>query len=166
MEKTILIDQKKIGWIIIFLSIILFILTFYMADTIMKLKIELHKTCPLPPEECPYKSSVPIEAVAAFILAISMGLFGLFLTFIATGTEKITTQEKRKLKDLLKNLTEEERKIYDFVSSSDGLVFQSDLIERTNFSKVKVSRILDRLEAKKLIERRRRGMANIIVLKE
>jgi uncharacterized membrane protein len=165
MENTIVIDQKKIGLIIIGLSILLFIITYVMTDTVMRLKIELHKTCPLPPEECPYKSSVPIESVAAFILSIGMGIFGAFLAFTVARIEKISVQEKRKLKGMLKNLTDEEKKIYDIISSSDGFVFQNDLIEKTNFSKVKVSRILDKLEAKNLIERRRRGMANIVVLK-
>lgn len=136
-----------------------------MTDTVMRLKVELHKSCPLPPEECPYKSSVPIESVAAFILSIGMGIFGAFLAFTAAQTEKVNFQEKRKLKDVLKNLTDEEKKIYDVISSSDGFIFQSDLIEKTNFTKVKISRILDKLEAKNLIERRRRGMANIVVLK-
>ena len=166
MERPIVIDQKKIGLIIIGLSIISFILTFYLTNIIMNLKIELHKNCPLPPEECPYKSSVPMESVAAFIFTISMGIFGSFLTLTTAKTEKITIQQKRKLKDLLKNFTEEEKRVYNTVSSSDGFIFQTDLIEKTNFSKVKVSRILDKLEAKNLIERRRRGMANIVVLKQ
>ena len=166
MEKSIVIDQKKIGMVIIVLSVILFVLTFYMTNVIMNLKIELHKTCPLPPEACPYKSSVPMESVAAFILAISMGIFGSFLAFTVVRTQKIDIQEKRKLKDSLKGLAEEEKKVYNTISSSDGFIFQSDLIERTNFSKVKVSRILDKLEAKNLIERGRRGMANIVVSKQ
>lgn len=165
MEKAIIIDQKKLGLIIVAIAVILFILTFYQTESIMRLKVELHKTCPLPPEECPYKSSVPVESVAAYILAIGVGIFGSFLTFTTTRTEKITIWEKRKLKESLKSLTEEEKKVYDVISSSDGFIFQSDLIEKTNFSKVKVSRVLDKLEAKNLVERRRRGMANIIVLR-
>jgi hypothetical protein len=165
MERAIIIDQKKLGLAIVAIAVILFILTFYQTESIMRLKVELHKTCPLPPEECPYKSSVPIESVAAFILDVGMGIFGLFLTLTAERTEKITIHEKRKLKESLKKLAEEEKKVYGLISSSDGFIFQSDLIEKTNFSKVKISRILDKLEAKNLIERRRRGMANIVVLK-
>ena len=45
-------------------------------------------------------------------------------------------------------------------------MFQADLIEKLNLGKVKVSRILDRLENKNLIERKRRGMNNLIVLKD
>ena len=39
------------------------------------------------------------------------------------------------------------------------------LMGKTDFSKVKVTRLLDKLEAKNLIERRRRGMTNAVVLK-
>ena len=44
-------------------------------------------------------------------------------------------------------------------------IFQSDLVEKTEFDKVKVSRILDKLEGRQLIERKRRGMTNVVVLK-
>ena len=44
-------------------------------------------------------------------------------------------------------------------------MFQSSLVNETKLSKVKVTRILDRLEGKSLIERKRRGMSNVIILK-
>ena len=47
---------------------------------------------------------------------------------------------------------------------SNGTIFQSDLVEKSDFSKVKVSRILDKLEGRQLIERKRRGMTNVVVL--
>ena len=39
-------------------------------------------------------------------------------------------------------------------------------MERLNTGKVKITRLLDKLEAKDLIERKRRGMNNIVVLKQ
>jgi uncharacterized membrane protein len=44
-------------------------------------------------------------------------------------------------------------------------MYQSDLIKETEFSKVKITRILDKMESKDVIDRKRRGMTNIIVLK-
>ena len=44
-------------------------------------------------------------------------------------------------------------------------MFQSDLVEKSEFPKAKVSRILDKMEARGLLERKRRGMANAVVLK-
>ena len=35
----------------------------------------------------------------------------------------------------------------------------------TGFGKVKITRVIDRLEGKNLIERRRRGMTNVVVFK-
>jgi len=40
------------------------------------------------------------------------------------------------------------------------------LIEKTGFGKAKMTRIIDRLEGRCFVERKRRGMTNIVVLKE
>ncbi|MEK6845043.1 MAG: MarR family transcriptional regulator [Nanoarchaeota archaeon] len=45
-------------------------------------------------------------------------------------------------------------------------IFQAELIEKTKFGKAKITRILDRLEGKGFVERKRRGMTNIVVLRE
>ena len=60
---------------------------------------------------------------------------------------------------------EDEKKIYELVSAKEGSAYQSDLIKELNISKVRMSRILDRLEGKGIIERKRRGMTNVVVLK-
>jgi len=159
------LDLKKVGVIIIAISIALFFIIFYMTQTIINLRLELHKSCPLPPEECPYKSSVPTESVVAFVFVIAIGIFGLFLTITAKQTEKITHQQKIKLSETIKTLQDDEKNILKLINESEGFILQGDLIEKTGYSKVKVSRILDRLEAKNLVERRRRGMSNIILLK-
>jgi uncharacterized membrane protein len=38
-------------------------------------------------------------------------------------------------------------------------------VDKSGYSKSKVSLVLDRLEARRILERRRRGMSNVIVLK-
>ncbi len=48
---------------------------------------------------------------------------------------------------------------------SDGIITQSELVEKTGLSKASVSRALDLLESKGLVERRRRGMGNVVLLK-
>jgi uncharacterized membrane protein len=62
-------------------------------------------------------------------------------------------------------LAADERKIFERVIDAGGDVLQSELVAATAFNKVKVTRILDRLEAMGLVERCRRGMANAVVLK-
>jgi len=44
-------------------------------------------------------------------------------------------------------------------------MFQSDLMEKLEIGKVKTTRLLDKLESKQLIERKRRGRNNIVVLR-
>jgi uncharacterized membrane protein len=43
-------------------------------------------------------------------------------------------------------------------------MYQSDLVKETKLTKVKITRILDKMEAKKIIKRQRRGMTNIVFL--
>ena len=45
-------------------------------------------------------------------------------------------------------------------------IFQGDIIEKAGFSKAKVTRIIDRLEGKGFVERKRRGLTNVVVFKE
>ncbi len=67
---------------------------------------------------------------------------------------------------LIEGLTvEDERRIVQIVADEGGTVFQSELVEMSGFSKSKVSLVLDRLEARGILERRRHGMSNAVVLK-
>jgi len=65
----------------------------------------------------------------------------------------------------LSKLDDEEKRIYEAIRLKEGSMYQSDLITETGFTKVRVTRLLDRLEQKGLVERRRRGMTNLVVLK-
>lgn len=64
----------------------------------------------------------------------------------------------------LRLLDEDERRIYELVRARGGDVPQGDLVALSGYSKAKVSRVLDRLEAKALVVRLRRGMSNRVVL--
>ena len=55
--------------------------------------------------------------------------------------------------------------VLEQIIAAEGSVLQSELVSTTGLTKVKVTRILDKLEGKGLIERRRRGMTNIVILK-
>jgi uncharacterized membrane protein len=60
---------------------------------------------------------------------------------------------------------EDERTLVQIVADEGGTIFQSQLVEMSGFSKSKVSLVLDRLEARGILERRRHGMSNAVVLK-
>ncbi len=100
------------------------------------------------------------------------GLFGIVFLVLGIGVYLIFSLEKSNIlpaKPIEKiqpdNLEEEEKRIFDSINQGSGSKYQSDLIRETGMSKVKITRILDKMESKGVIERKRRGMTNIVVLK-
>ncbi len=162
----ITVDLKKVGAILVVFSLVLFIVLYFITDLIIKLRLELHETCPLPPESCPYKGSVPTEVLSGFVIDAAMLVLGVSLLITSYRSERVNVKDKTKINASIKSLQADEKKVYDLILDADGFMFQNDLMSKTGFSKVKISRILDKLEMKGIVERRRRGMANIVVLKE
>ena len=95
-------------------------------------------------------------------------LVGLVLVFTKPKEKiiikKIKEKQEQKSYDLT-DLRKEEKQIFNTIKENKT-IFQADLIEKSGFGKAKISRILDRLENKDLIERKRRGMTNVVVMKE
>ena len=77
---------------------------------------------------------------------------------------KKVQEEKKKLN--LEGLEKDERKAMDLILEEGNAMFQADLMEKLEIGKVGMTRLLDKLEAKQIIERKRRGMNNIVVLKD
>jgi hypothetical protein len=159
-------NLRIIGIVVVVIAISLFWVTFSLTQTVLKYGEELHKQCPLAPEICPIKrGALPAESIVGFIF--SAGLIGvsLYLIFFVKPVQVIA-KDIAKFKKIAKTLQGEERRVYELIAEAGGSIFQSDLVSKTGFSKVKTSRILDKLESRGLLERRRRGMANLIVIKE
>ena len=74
-------------------------------------------------------------------------------------------ERRKRWETVLPTLKEDQQLIYQSILDADGLIPQSDIVEKTGLSKSNVSRTLDILESMGLIEKRRRGMGNIILLK-
>lgn len=105
-----------------------------------------------------------------FILVLSAWVSGAMVTCLILwmrGEEKPTTGEKlyRAPEDILRLLDGDERSLYRAILDSGGEILQKDLVLESDFNKVKVTRLLDRLEEKRLITRVRHGVTNRIVLK-
>ena len=69
------------------------------------------------------------------------------------------------MEDIAKTLKEDEATVLRMIIASDGTITQGELVERTGLPKSTVSTCLDALEVRGIVERRRRGMGNLIVLK-
>lgn len=114
-------------------------------------------------ENCPaHTSHASWYLVAMFGITFLILGIGIYMLFLAPGH----TESSRTYKQVdLAKLEAEERQIYDAIKAKEGSAYQADLIKETGFSKVKVTRMLDKLETYGIVERKRRGMTNIIVLK-
>ena len=84
----------------------------------------------------------------------------------AKGIEREKIEDEERLSEHIKNLNEDEKKIYETAYRAEGVIFQSELVEKTNLPKAKVSRILDKLEGRGLVERRRKGLHNLVLLRK
>lgn len=85
---------------------------------------------------------------------------------IPTGEGSVTPGPSSPPEVALRLLSGDERRLYWKIVQAGGAILQKNLVGAGVFSGPKVSRILDRLEAKGLIERERRGMTNRIRLSE
>jgi hypothetical protein len=74
-------------------------------------------------------------------------------------------ENKKRYEETLKALVDDEYTIYKEVYDGRGEMLQKALSEKTGLSGVKVTRVLNRLEQKGLIERKSYGMTNKVVLK-
>lgn len=111
-----------------------------------------------------------------FVLALMGSTFGIVYEYLSMGRyiyvrhgrmgsvkNKLTVGAGAPVK-VLNSLTVDEKRLYRLIEEANGAIFQADLVEKSGFSKVKVSRVLDRLEGRDLIVRRRRGMTNMVVI--
>lgn len=121
--------------------------------------------CGMPLEECPHAKNLPPEIYAGYSISVIIGLIGAYLIINDLRSAKFRSQSAEEFHKVASVLKGDEKNLYDLVASSDGVMFQSDLVEKSGLQKVKVSRVLDRLEAQGFLERRRRGMSNVVILK-
>lgn len=152
-------DQKQLGLLLTGIGLVLVIvLSFVKADfdSQSAALCEVYAASPkLEMEDCPaHQSNTSWLVMVAFGFGVLIVGAGLYQYFSA-----------RKGKVILPKMDGEEKQVYNFLKGKDGSAYQSDLIKETGFSKVKLTRTLDKLESKGVVERKRRGMTNIVVLK-
>jgi uncharacterized membrane protein len=106
--------------------------------------------------------TIQLQTSISLSIMIFVVLLGIYLILIDYFKKPIPHIHKVKQH---RTLLGDEKTIFDHIVKSDGTIFQSKLVEDTGLSKVKITRILDRLEGKEIIDRKRRGMTNIVILK-
>jgi len=128
--------------------------------------------------ECPMWGTIEFQtnvSIAIMVFVIIIGLYLIFfgheekiVTKVKTVRQQIEPKEvtKENYQKIMNDLNGDEKLVLEKIIESKGTIFQSDLVDATKFTKVKVTRILDKLEGRNLIERKRRGMTNVIILKQ
>ena len=160
-------ENKNVGYLIIGISIVLIGIIFIFNNALKEI---VNASCSAVGhgDSCPMYNTITQQTYLALAIVGVLIIIGLVLIF-TKPTEKIIIK-KIKEKTIKKHidisgLRQEDKQVLKLVQEQ-GTMFQADIIEKTNFGKAKVSRIIDRLEGKGIVERKRRGMTNVVVLKD
>jgi uncharacterized membrane protein len=161
--------NKNVGWLIIGISFIISLIVFIFNQA---LKSIVGQTCSHGPT-CPMYGTIQVQTWISLVIAALIFLIGLFLILTKESERIIIKKIKPTLnitpkkfdKKLLEKLNQEEKKIMNLLLENKGNMLQSELVTKTEFGKVKITRILDSLESQGFIERKRRGMTNVVFLK-
>ena len=157
-------ENKQVGLLIIGIAIVMAIVVFIFSSALQGI---ITATCSHGPT-CSMNSTLKMQTWISVSLVFLVLIIGLVIMF-SKPSEKIIVKkvkeriQKKKLD--LSGLDKDEKKVIGILQRENGTMFQATLTEELGAGKVKITRILDKLEAKQLIERKRRGMNNVVVLK-
>jgi uncharacterized membrane protein len=154
-------NNKQVGLIITSFAVILGIVIYFFNRALTQI---VNTSCDHG-ATCPMWGSIKFHTNITIALMIIVLLIGLYFVFFS-DREKRKQKKDTKKYEIPKNLNPEEKQIIQIIIEEDGAIFQSHLTEKTEFSKVKITRILDKLEGRGIIERKRRGMTNVVILKQ
>ena len=150
-------NNKKFGVVLVILSLIIGGIFVYYISNLTQKSQELGCFDNIECSTIERGLSISHIAIGIFSFIFALGFYLIFF-----NRERIIEQKEY---DVSK-LNSEEKKLFLFIKENkDKGVYQSNIVEHFDFPKSKVSRILDKLEQTGIIERRRRGMTNIIFLK-
>ncbi|MBS3083838.1 MarR family transcriptional regulator [Candidatus Pacearchaeota archaeon] len=162
-------ENKHVGYILLGVSVLIVIIVFMFQNALTSF---VNSSCTLAHggDSCPMYDTINQQTYLA------LGIVGILilvsLVMISSKPQerviiKTRTVEKKIQKKFLdtSTLKPEEKQVLKIIQENKT-IFQGDLIEKTQLGKAKITRIIDRLEGKGFVERKRRGMTNIVVLKE
>ena len=155
-------NLKLLGVVLVFFAVLLpSIVWSYTAELKKALTPQCQANCgSYLGTVCPGATWLPVQSYIGFTSVTVLILSGLFLIVKDFGDER-----EERWKKALSKLEGDERALFEMIINAGGAAFQADLVNESGFSKAKVSRTLDKLEARGLIERRRRGMTNLLLAK-
>ncbi len=155
-------ENKKVGWLIIGLAVVMMGIVLIFNSLLQKV-IDQECTMGL---ECVMHGTANTQLGFGIAIVAIILIIGLYIMFSKPDERIIIKKIKDKRKKLdLSKLDSVEKRIIKTLLKEGRAMFQKDLIERLEIGKVKMTRLLDKLEAKQFLIRKRRGMNNFVVLK-
>ena len=157
--------NKYVGLLIVGIAILIFSITFSFTYALDKVN---ENVCSM--DGCPMSVTIHAQKMVNYALMGLLVVVGIFVAFFmkdeSTKNESVSrTLSEEEKKEKLEHLDEEEKQVINLVLAQQGSIYQSDIISQSGLTKVKVSRIIDKLEGRGLVERKRRGMTNIVLLR-
>ena len=165
--------NRVIGILIIIIAILMGFIIFSFNRALTDI---VNTACSHGPS-CPMWGTIEFQTNVSIGIMIFIVIIGLYLIFFSKEEKVITKIKtlkqqiepkkitKENYQKIMSTLSQDEKVILEKIIESQGTIFQSDLVDKTKFTKVKITRFLDKLEGKGLIERKRRGMTNVVILK-
>ena len=160
-------ENNNVGYLILGISALIVGIIFLFNSTLREI---VNSSCTLAHggTTCPMYDTITQQTYLALGIVGLLIVVGFVLIF-SKPSERIIikkVEEKHKKKKIdSSGLNREEKQVLSLVEEN-RTIFQADLIEKTGFGKAKMTRILDRLEGKGFVERKRRGMTNVVVMSE
>ena len=162
-------ENKKLGFVILSISILASILSFGFMSALGKQTSALQ--C-YPTNECQrVESLLGLSHIAVGLISF-IGALGIYLLFFSTSEEAILRRleeeksmkiEQDKFELIIKALDDTEKKVLRAVKEQNGIT-QSTLRYRVDLSKAKISQILTDFEKKHLIRRELKGKTYAVYL--
>ncbi|MBI5389649.1 hypothetical protein HZB01_04705 [Candidatus Woesearchaeota archaeon] len=169
MNNIAAINLRTVGIIMLVVSAVLISILGFVKINIDKRGVFLCEAVAQNPslsmQDCPvhtdYSTWLLLAAFGIAFLVLGGGVYFFIIGGQTTEPPKPTASSSVDTS----TLNPEEKQIHDLLVGHEGSIYQSDIIKETGWSKVKVTRILDKMEGKHVIDRKRRGMTNIVLLK-
>lgn len=164
-------ENKKLGFVILSLSILASILAFGFMNALGRQTSALQ--C-YPTTECQrVESLIGLSHIAVGLISF-VGALGIYLLFFSTSEEailkRLEEEKNRKVEQdkfgiMLKLMDDNEKNMIKAIKEQEGIT-QSTLKYRTDLSKAKVSQILTNFEKRHLIKREEKGKTYAVYLAE
>ncbi len=159
-------ENKNVGYMILGISILIILIIFMYENTLTEF-VDSSCTAAHGEGQCPMYDTINQQTNLSLGIVALLIIVGIMLIRSKPEEKTIIKEvevEKPKKEIDTSELNSEEKEVLNLIKENKAM-FQADIIEKTGYGKVKMTRIIDRLEGKDIVERKRRGMNNIVVMK-